>query len=89
MVFLKVFSKTDFRFEFSVKNYVLQHQTKILHFCKMLDFEIYNVRNMPKILLKHCQNIAKTCPKHAQIIAKTCPKHVRRAPKDVQNASNT
>ena len=28
MLFLKVLGKTEFRFEFSVKNYVFQHRTK-------------------------------------------------------------
>ena len=58
MYFLKVLGETDFRFELSAKNCVFQHQTKSLHFLKMLDFEVYNVRNMSKTLLKallkHC-----------------------------------
>ena len=36
MSFWKVLSKTDFRFEFSVKNYVFQHRTRILFFAKKL-----------------------------------------------------
>ena len=36
MCFLKVLGKTEFRFEFSVKNYVFQHGTKFLHFLKVL-----------------------------------------------------
>ena len=34
MSFLKVLGKTEFRFEFSVKNYVFQHGTNFLHFLK-------------------------------------------------------
>ena len=32
--FLKVSGKTEFRFEFSVKNYVFQHRTIFLHFLR-------------------------------------------------------
>ena len=34
MYFLEVFGKLEFRFEFSVKNYVFQHGTKFWHFLK-------------------------------------------------------
>ena len=80
MSFWKVLCKTNFRFEFSVKSYVFQHQTKFWDFGKMFDFEVYNVRNIAKILLKHCKNIAKTCLKHAQNIPGTWPTHAQNMP---------
>ena len=38
IAFLKVLGKTDFRFEFGVKNYVFQDRTKIRHFLKNVGF---------------------------------------------------
>ena len=41
MLISKALGKTEFRFEFSVKNYVFQHRTKFWHFlkkCKYLYF---------------------------------------------------
>ena len=40
----------------------------------MLDFGVYNVRHMVKLLLKHARNMSNAWPKHGQNISKACPK---------------
>ena len=59
----------------------------------MLDFEVYNVRNLAKTLLKHAQIIPEPCPKHVRNMPETWPNHAKNMaktlPKHGQNMANT
>ena len=61
MTFYKVSDKTDIGFEFSVKNCVFQHWSKLIlaMFWKMSDFETYNLKNSLKCSVSGLGNIKK------------------------------
>ena len=75
ITFYKVSDKTDIRFEFSVKNCVVQHWSKLILdiFGKMSDFETYNLKNSLKCSVSGLGSIEKRF-----LMVESCLEHISK-----------